>query len=183
MPDIEKNTCELSLNKLAQIKRDAQEALDGQIKRRNFYDYIIRLNLNEDDLREKSILDVGAGEANFAKQAKMKGISVTALDTIYSLKEGRERFRNISLEGYLPDAVAGTTQEMPFKNEKFDLLTYMFSSFYYAKSEEDLRDGLNEGLRVLKKGGKMMIYPCWRPDFKEVVLMVKENDNLEKVFH
>lgn len=159
MSDIEKKIQEPSLNKLAQIKGDARYAIENQIQDRSFYDYLSLFNLREKDLRGKSILDIGAGEAYFAKQARMKGIRVTALDTMYSLKEGRKKFRNITMEGYLPDAVAGTAEEMPFKDEEFDVITYLFSSFLYAKSKQDVEDGVKEGLRVLKKEGKMLIYP------------------------
>ncbi len=174
MINIENKSSEPRQSKRNCIRRRAKDAIASQIINRNFYDYLIRFNLREEDMKGKAILDAGAGEANFAKQARMKGIDVTALDAVYGIKEGRERFRNTRIEGYLPDAVAGIAEELPFKDEKFDIITYLLSSFTYARNREDIEKGIKEGLRVLKKGGRMLIYPFWKPDFKNTILFAKK---------
>jgi|GEM_PF-6129628 len=153
----------------------AQFAVYGEIYKRDFDFYLKALDLEEEDLIENKILDIGAGAALFAKEAKQRNIDVTAIDPMYGLEDGIEILKTAGKEEYskpatsvdkqrkrknwLPKALGAIGKEMPFKDAVFDKEICMLSSFFYAEDDQELEDNLNEALRVLKSGGKLLIYP------------------------
>lgn len=151
-----------------------------QILTRDLEDYLHFLNLKENDLVGKKILDIGSGAAIFAKEAKQKGIEVTAIDPMYSDSEGREYFNTVWVkENFRPRGIAGVNQELPFKNEKFDTVICMFSSFHYAQSEEDIQRNLTESLRVLRDNGTLYICPVDRDENNNRLSINCESDKQE----
>jgi SAM-dependent methyltransferase len=153
----------------------AQFAVYGEIYKRDFDFYLRALDLEEEDLIEDKILDIGAGAALFAKEAKKRNIDVTAINPMYGLEDGIEILKTAGKKEYgksaasveeqrkrkdwLPKALGAIGKEMPFKNAVFDKEICMLSSFFYAEDNQELEDNLNEALRVLKSGGRLLIYP------------------------
>ena len=153
----------------------AQFAVYGEIYKRDFDFYLRALDLEEEDLIENKILDIGAGAALFAKEAKKRNIDVAVLDPMYGLEDGIEILKTagkkehnksaISIDeqrqrkDWIPKALGAIGKEMPFKDASFDKEICMLSSFFYAEEDQELEDNLNEALRVLKSGGKLLIYP------------------------
>lgn len=101
------------------------------------------LRLSWSTLKNKSILDVGAGNAQFAQEAQKKGIAVTCIDTeVPEVKPA-----NI-------DYVTGNVITMPFQDDSFDLIVSFYGPPYCIESEQELRKMISEILRVLKPGGE-----------------------------
>lgn len=153
----------------------AQFAVYGEIYKRDFDFYLRALDLSEEILAENKVLDIGAGAALFAKEAKQRNINVTVIDPMYGLEDGIDILKTAGKRDYnkpitileeqrkrknwLPKALSAIGKEMPFKDASFDKEISMLSSFFYAEDDQELEDNLNESLRVLKLGGKLLIYP------------------------
>ncbi|OGF35743.1 hypothetical protein A2468_05195 [Candidatus Falkowbacteria bacterium RIFOXYC2_FULL_46_15] len=151
-------------------KMEAEYMMEFKDLHRDWPLYSAYCNLERDDLVGKKILDIGAGAAEFAKDAKDMGIDVTVVDPIYFSASGRKLLKKEKLGKEIknfflnkpketPGAVAAFGQDLPFRDKNFDVVSSVYSSFYYAKSPEDIIKNLDEGLRVLKPGGKMVVFP------------------------
>lgn len=160
-------------------KRDTMERIEiMQMTRtgveRDLKFYLAFSGLELDELKkDEIILDVGAGAANFAKEAGQKGVSVVALDNTYRLPEGRlmlkdekffEKVQRImkGKKQEIPLALAILAEALPFRDEQFDRLFYIYSAFNYSMSAKQAKKIFDEGLRVLRPEGKMHIYPIFR---------------------
>lgn len=171
------------------IEQKALHQLNNKELSRDLMLYLAYFNLKLDDLRGKRILDIGAGAAHFAKDAKYNGVDVTALDPIYMLNAGREKFhkekfwrrfkRFITKEKkILPAAVAAVGEELPFKDGEFDAITSVYAAYYYTENGNSLRKNMEESLRVLKPGGQLLIYPILYPQMSNVLAI--DNKNLQE---
>ena len=92
------------------------------------------------------LLDVGCGTGYFCKLASNKTDSITGLDaTTEFIEEAKKR---------LPTAefVVGEMEELPFKDQSFDVVCG-FNSFQYAA---DTKNALMEAKRVLIDGGNLV---------------------------
>jgi ubiquinone/menaquinone biosynthesis C-methylase UbiE len=138
-----------------------------QAEESDYKKYLEVLELTEEDLKDKEILDVGAGAAIFAKYAKEKRIS----DSIFSLEPIDEMQTD--------KGVKAVIEAVPFKDQAFDMVISSGAYPYIASIDEDdakkieqrLRDGLNEMLRVIKSGGEIRLGPLgfdYAEDFKQV---------------
>ncbi len=114
-----------------------------------FKSYFYDLELKPEDFN-KIILDVGAGEAEFAKYAKDHNIS----SQIYSLESFQEMLeKEKSLVGY--------AEEIPMPNESFDLIVSngAIPNIYLGEKdvEEKVKKSFSEMLRVLKDEGEIRL--------------------------
>jgi len=114
-----------------------------------FKSYFYDLELKPEDFN-KIILDVGAGEAEFAKYAKDHNIG----SQIYSLEPFQEMLeKEKSLVGY--------AEEIPMPNESFDLIVSNGSipNIYLGEKdvEEKVKKSFSEMLRVLKDEGEIRL--------------------------
>jgi len=127
----------------------------------DFNYYIEKLQLKDDDLSNKKILDVGSGSAWFAKYAKDNGISssVYSLEPVHSLTESSRGVRAVA-------------EKMPFADKSFDLIVSMyaipimhrpgyeeFQSNNFEAVFKNVFDSFSEMLRVLNNGGEIRIVP------------------------
>jgi len=146
---------------------------------RGFEGYLQWLGLEEEDLMGKKILDIGSGLNQFAEDIKNKNlnIDVISLDLFYSLsqKERERLFKDRHSEETFPETkekldilaehgregklIAGLAEELPFKDESFDMVFSLFAMPAYAESDEQVKKFVSEVQRVLKKGGSARIYP------------------------
>jgi ubiquinone/menaquinone biosynthesis C-methylase UbiE len=111
--------------------------------------YVKDLDLKPEDFK-KSILDVGAGEAHFAKWAKDNNIS----SKIYSL----DPFENMSLK---EKSLVGDVEAIPMPNESFDLVVSNAAIPNIYLGERDVREKIKksffEMVRVLKDNGEIRL--------------------------
>ncbi len=172
---IEKIQKERGISEGDSVLDKAQFAIYGEIYERDYDFYSKALDLDEDGLRGKRILDIGAGSAIFAKEAQKKNIDVTAIDPMYGLEDGIKILKTAGKKKYpepaksveeqrerkkwLPKAACAIGKDMPFRENHFDTEICMLSSFFYSENDQDLSDNLKEAMRVLKTGGKLYIYP------------------------
>jgi ubiquinone/menaquinone biosynthesis C-methylase UbiE len=93
------------------------------------------------------LLDVGCGTGYFCSLANAKGIkNITGLDaTSAFIEEAKKRLPAASF-------MVGEMEELPFKEESFEVVCG-FNSFQYAANT---KNALTEAKRVLVKGGKLV---------------------------
>ncbi len=96
-----------------------------------------------------AILDVAAGDSDFAEVLHKDGKRVVRLDANYAE----------DLPEYDVDAVAGLAEHMPFDDGEFSevLSSYLMEHV----NPEDVITVLREMLRVTEPGGVVRIYPCY----------------------
>jgi ubiquinone/menaquinone biosynthesis C-methylase UbiE len=100
------------------------------------------------------VLDLGCGTGAFLRAAADRGAEVAGLDAAEGLLGiARER---------VPEAVllAGDMQDLPFVNDRFDVVTG-FSSLFFA---DDMTLALSEARRVCKPGGTVLAQVFGRPE-------------------
>jgi SAM-dependent methyltransferase len=134
-------------------------------------EYLRFLNLGREDLEDKKILDIGAGLGKFAEGAAKENIS----NKIYSL----EPFLSIAKEeiisgtkektDYSAEAlkakekmVAGIAEEMPFKENTFDLVLSLYAMPLYAISKMSVLNFFRNIIKITKNGGEIRLYPINR---------------------
>jgi len=127
-------------NKDQKIEKRAEEILSD-------------LDLKIEDLNGKAVLDIGAGNADIAKAANKKGAKVFSLEqNLEFVKQGNEDF---STEG--ANYVEAKAEQTPFKNESFDLLISHGAPPSISATKEEIKKVIDEGNRVLKKGGEWRV--------------------------
>lgn len=120
--------------------------------------YFSNLGLGLEALKDKEILDVGAGQANFAKALNLEGIKVDSVDTI---KGGWGHDGKLELPEGLKYFVSGSS-EAPFKDFKeasYDLILSRASIPSLSKTKEEVVDIMKEVDRLLKEGGEFHFGP------------------------
>jgi demethylmenaquinone methyltransferase/2-methoxy-6-polyprenyl-1,4-benzoquinol methylase len=109
----------------------------------------------------QTLLDVAAGTADLTiALATLPGISITGIDISEAmLAEGRKKVnqrqpdKNIIL-------LQGDSENLPFADATFDMVTVAFG----VRNFEHLEKGLAEMLRVLKKGGQLLVLEFSMPE-------------------
>ncbi len=178
-----------------QDKMDIYNILDSGTER-DLKFYMAFSGLDPDKLgKNELVLDVGSGAANFVKEARDNGIAAIALDRKYTMPEGvlmlkNERFfekvRRIMRgeKQKIPPALAALAEELPFRSEQFIRLFYIYSAFNYVRSAEQAKKIFDEGLRILKHGGSMHIYPInhnYKSDRYSLLSELLNDDENERV--
>lgn len=114
-----------------------------------FKQYFYDLELKPEDFN-KTILDVGAGEAQFAKYAKDHNIS----SQIYSLEPVQEMSEK-------EKGLVGYAEEIPMPDKSFDLIvsTGAIPNIYLGEKdvEEKVKKSFSEMLRVLNDEGEIRL--------------------------
>jgi ubiquinone/menaquinone biosynthesis C-methylase UbiE len=104
-----------------------------------------------DELKGKTILDIGSGQAEFGLGAKKKGINVICSDVDpENQKKGIEQ----GLDYRIIDAL-----NIPLKDNSFDLVLSHGSVPIIFHRREQLILALKEVKRILKKGGEFRFGP------------------------
>lgn len=109
------------------------------------------------NLADKTILDVGSGDSNFAETARDAGARVVRLDADYRNVPPRDPH----------NAIGGLAQELPFQDEAFDEVV-SYGSFLWVRGDEGLNAAVGEALRVTKEGGKVQVIPAKTDHMQEL---------------
>jgi ubiquinone/menaquinone biosynthesis C-methylase UbiE len=105
----------------------------------------------------QEVLDVGAGDGNFALASAREGAAVTACDISPGMVErGRTRAR---AEGYEVEWVEGDAEGLPFEDARFDCVGSVFGAFVAPRPEVVAR----ELFRVVRPGGTVGL-TSWVPE-------------------
>jgi len=108
-----------------------------------------------------TVLDVGCGTGALAARIREAGYLVVGVDP----SRGMLRV----LKGRAPgvDAVAASSMSLPFADDRFDLV-YSVAVMHHIAGAADVRGALREMIRVVKRGGRLLIWdhnprnPYWR---------------------
>jgi ubiquinone/menaquinone biosynthesis C-methylase UbiE len=105
----------------------------------------------------QEVLDVGAGDGNFALACAREGAAVAACDISPGMVElGRRRSAE---EGYDIEWVEGDAEDLPFADGRFDCVGSVFGAFVAPRPEVVAR----ELFRVVRPGGTVGL-TAWVPD-------------------
>ncbi|MFZ2969975.1 MAG: class I SAM-dependent methyltransferase, partial [Minisyncoccia bacterium] len=133
--------------------------------------YDFTLEEFRETLEGKKVLDIGSGRSELSREAEENNINTD----IVSLDVSRDALA----ESGTYSGVAAMGEKMPFSDEKYDLVTAIYSIPYWANSAKSAEDFMRESLRVAKKGGEIYITPITdilnRPSIK------KDNSSLKGV--
>lgn len=157
------------------------------------------LALNMDMLRNKKILDIGAGLNELANELEREKLDIVSLDPFYMLsreeqeklyedgyEDGPEKLKELldklgskNKSAYL---VSGRSEALPFANDAFDLIISHYGSPFYAEDSEGVEKFFSELVRVLAPGGEARIYPKWIKDIGQhkTTTLREVLDNLKK---
>lgn len=138
---------------------------------RSFEAYKYFLDLKEDDLKGKRILDLGSGKGEeFKEGVKINNIDAEVISLNPKLgletKEGGMARRVSTKE----KVVAGISQELPFQDKTFDLILSLDAVPLYLSGQngdEEYMESFREIDRVLRDGGMMKIYPIKKYQFEK----------------
>lgn len=99
------------------------------------------------DIKDKNILDIGAGTGRLTNILVQKGAKVTALDISKEILEVLHR------KNPLVKTVVGEAENLPFKDKSFDVIISAFLIVHL----KDLTIFFNEVYRVLKDNGYFLL--------------------------
>jgi len=109
----------------------------------------------------KSVLDVATGTADVAIQTyrQLKCENITGIDISAGMLElGRKKVSKLLLDNYIR-LQQGDSESLHFENDSFDAVTVAFG----VRNFEHLHTGLQEMLRVLRPGGKLVVLEFSKP--------------------
>ncbi|OGK21027.1 hypothetical protein A3C23_02335 [Candidatus Roizmanbacteria bacterium RIFCSPHIGHO2_02_FULL_37_13b] len=143
-------------------------------RERNLEMYEGFLGFNREDLRDKTILDLGSGETErFSRELKDAGIKTTVicLNPDYGL-DNPNRFREIitGIPDWQHQSVAATAQSLPFAAESFDFIFANYSVTVFASPHLKstlAKQWASELARVLKPGGEARLAPIYAESYKD----------------
>jgi ubiquinone/menaquinone biosynthesis C-methylase UbiE len=105
----------------------------------------------------QEVLDVGAGDGNFALACAREGAAVVASDlSPVMVEHGRERTR---AEGFEIEWVEADAEALPFEDARFDCVGSVFGAFLAPRPDVASR----ELFRVVRPGGTVGL-TTWTPD-------------------
>lgn len=106
----------------------------------------IQILVENFELKNKKIVDVGCGVGKIAKSLSEEGAFVFGVDLPEIIEKSKdfEQGKNVILK-------AGTAQEMPFESDFADIVLFFYSLHHVP--EEYMQKAISEAMRVVKKDG------------------------------
>ena len=160
-------------------KKDQVAKMFNNISRRyDFLNQLLSLGIDKmwrkrairvlEPLKPKTILDVATGTGEFALEAlKLNPDKIYGIDIAEGMLDiGRQKIQAKKASA-LVELLHGDSENIPFKENKFDAVTVAFG----VRNFENLKRGLSEILRVLKPGGMVVILEFSKPasfPFKQI---------------
>lgn len=143
---IEKKYCELQ----KEIpERTIEEEQDITFKR-----YLKSLDINEKDLKDKRILDLGCGEGEFVKECLDRNISkeIYGLDLQINPENFEEKYRKHLLKGDFQ-------KELPIKDLDFIFFLGVVDAQFNESDMRNPKRAIDLALKALKESGEIRIFP------------------------
>ena len=142
--------------------------------------YEKHFSFQNEELEGKDILDLGAGpEAKFDKELRQSGIKAHVISLSPDFSDERYR-RKALISNPEANLVAAVGQEIPFKNESFDIVFALHVMEHVFLIEAPLTNAtkiIEEIARVLKIGGKGYLSPL----IQEEYMAITNDRNLTRV--
>jgi demethylmenaquinone methyltransferase/2-methoxy-6-polyprenyl-1,4-benzoquinol methylase len=113
------------------------------------------------DAKEWNILDVATGTADMAIMMNryLSPEKITGIDISTGMLDiGRQKIARHKLEGKI-ELYTGDSEAINFPNDSFDAISVAFG----VRNFEDLEKGLQEMLRVLRPGGRLVVLEFSQP--------------------
>lgn len=143
------------------------------------------------NLKGLKILDLGTGASTSAIDLNAKGAKAWGFDIRYqnfddlrarssnllSKNESCAKFMGKTQKRFFNEYrmrnrpyIAGLATELPFLADTFDLcLSFEFHGSVLIKDYEVLKKSVDETLRVLKPGGRFLVFPWFQPPWTELM--------------
>jgi demethylmenaquinone methyltransferase / 2-methoxy-6-polyprenyl-1,4-benzoquinol methylase len=151
-------------------KEQVAKMFDNISHRYDFLNHFLSLGIDRlwrkkaisylEDSKPAFILDVATGTGDFAIQAlSLKPSKISGIDISEGMLEvGRRKIKEKKID-HLIELKQGDSENIPFEQNKFDAVTVAFG----VRNFENLDKGLQEILRVLKPGGRLVVLEFSRP--------------------
>lgn len=144
IPEPIKNNSKVNVLEKEQVERWGKNATED----------LSDLGLGWDDLKNRSTLDVGAGQALIGESAKLRNIEVVSLDNNPESWVNEDKITIPDVHYIKSDAI-----KLPFHDESFNFVISHAGPFVNTNSKENLIEMINEALRVLKYNGELRFGP------------------------
>lgn len=106
------------------------------------------------------MLDIGCGTGRLSETAHARGVVYVGVDiSDRQINEARRMHRNV-------DFCQGSMLHLPFNDRAFDAV-FMVASLHHLLTREERLQAVQEAVRVLKPGGKLVVtvMALWQPKF------------------
>ena len=159
-------------NSEAEKKEQVAEMFDNISKRYDFLNHILSLNIDKGWRRKvvrmiqadqpSMVLDVATGTADLAiALAKGTGANITGADISEGmLSVGRDKINKKGLSKKIILEL-GDSENLPYPDNTFDAITVAFG----VRNFQNLSNGLNDMMRVLKPGGQLVVLEFSQPQY------------------
>ena len=121
------------------------------------------------DVRDKDVLELGCGAAQWAAALAKRGARVAGIDVSAAQLGLAES--HLAEKGVEARLVQGSAEELPFRDRSFDLVMCDHGALSFA----DPRAAIPEVARVLRPGGRLafsihspLLFICWNPTSERV---------------
>jgi SAM-dependent methyltransferase len=121
------------------------------------------------DVRGRDALELGCGAAQWSAALATRGARVTGID-VSEAQLGLAK-KHLADRGVSAELVLGSAEELPFRDESFDLVMCDHGALSFA----DPRAAIPEVARVLRPGGRLsfsihspLLFMCWNPKTERV---------------
>lgn len=159
-------------DKEAGKKEQVAEMFDNISPKYDFLNHLLSLGIDKVWRRKainfikedhpKHILDIATGTGDFAIQAlKINPDKVTGVDiSVGMLDMGRKKLKKMKLDDRI-ELLEGDSEGLQFADNTFDAVIVAFG----VRNFENLENGLSDMLRVVKKGGKVVVLEFSKPKY------------------
>lgn len=157
-------------NKTSGKKRQVEEMFDNIAPRYDFLNHLLSVNIDKlwrkkamrflEEKKPQSILDVATGTADFSiALQQLNPQEIIGVDISENmLAVGRTKVKSKKLDSLITLQRADSEQ-LPFADNRFDAVTVAFG----VRNFENLKKGLQEMLRVVKPGGRVVVLEFSKP--------------------
>ncbi|MGB3465021.1 MAG: bifunctional demethylmenaquinone methyltransferase/2-methoxy-6-polyprenyl-1,4-benzoquinol methylase UbiE [Cyclobacteriaceae bacterium] len=157
-------------DKEAGKKEQVAEMFDNISPKYDFLNHLLSLGIDKlwrrkaisyiKDDNPKHILDIATGTGDFAIEAlRVNPDKVTGVDiSVGMLEMGRKKMKKLKLDDRI-ELLEGDSEGLQFADNTFDAVIVAFG----VRNFENLESGLSDMLRVLKKGGKVVVLEFSKP--------------------
>jgi demethylmenaquinone methyltransferase/2-methoxy-6-polyprenyl-1,4-benzoquinol methylase len=151
-------------------KEEVAEMFNNISKRYDFLNHFLSLGIDKiwrrkavnmlRPLKPQRILDLASGTGDFAIESlKLNPTEIVGMDISEGMLEvGRVKMKTKGYDNVITMRL-GDSEDLPFEDGYFDALTVGFG----VRNYENLEKGLAEMLRVVRKGGKIVILEFSKP--------------------